>query len=228
MAANKRTRVSEIWFRYRHWVLLLILGIGFWVPWQRGAGEHLGNTWLLLAGALARTQILHITASITAVMSTAIFFALLAALLRTWAAASPWTWDAQTTPAGDQNVEHRSYRYARNMRYAGLWLHTLALSILMPPGGALFAVIGVTVWAVTLLRLEEQRFFQQRGPGGGLRTRWGSAFLSQLYFWGACLTYVAFGDRYNTTFLEQGVLISFGTAILIQGLRTSNRPPAAE
>ncbi len=79
--------VPETIFRFRRWVLFLILVIGFWAPFERMGGAHPGSTWLFLAGLLARYRVLPIAYSSIAVMGAAILLTLLAALLRTWGTA---------------------------------------------------------------------------------------------------------------------------------------------
>jgi len=202
-------KISKILFRLRYWLLALIAALGLWSPWERTGGAHPGTTWLFLAGALARYRALPIAYSSTAVMGAAILLALLAAMLRTWAASSPGQGTKQ------------------NVQYLGLWLHVLALSILMPPSGALFAVLAVTGLIAVLL------WTATRGISGanaetaaavdGERFRWGRAILGEIYFWGVAITYMVFASRYNVTVMEQGVLISMGVAVIVQGLL--HRPP---
>ena len=55
------------------------------------------------------------------------------------------------------------YRYVRNPLYLGMWLLTLALAILMPPGGALFVVAAVTILIIVLVRAEEHKLTVERG-----------------------------------------------------------------
>ncbi len=131
------------------------------------------------------------------------------------------------------------YRYLRNPLYAGTWLHTLALSILMPPGGALFAVVAVAGVNAVKVRAEERHLRAERGeayaayarrvprffsslaprvPAGGVRPRWMDAFFGEIYYWGVFITYIAFASRYNVTILEQGILISLGVAIVMRGV----------
>ena len=211
-------KISAVLFRVRYWLLAPIAVLGFWSPWERVGGAHPGTTWLFLAGALARYRVLPIAYSSTAVMGLAILLAILAAMLRTWVAA----WQER------DSTRDAPYLGIYLGLYLGLWLNMLALAILMPPGGALFAVVAVTAGIAVLVRAEKLGFSETRAEprsvAGRERPRWGQALLREIYFWGVAITYIAFASRYNVTVLEQGVLISVGAAVVVQGLL--HRPPA--
>jgi protein-S-isoprenylcysteine O-methyltransferase Ste14 len=233
-------RVSEFSFRFRRWLLLLIFTIGFWAPWERIGGARPGTTWLFLAGLLARYSRLSMGDASIAVMGAAILCALLAAMLRTWGAAylGPVV-VGDTALHGQRLVADGPYRYVRNPLYVGTWLHALALAVLMPPGGALFAVVAVAALNTAKVRAEERhlqaangeayavyarrvpRFFcarMPRLPAGEDTAHWRAGFLNEIYMWGVVVTYVAFAGRYNVTILEQGVLISLGVSLLVRGI----------
>ena len=225
-------------FRFRSWVLTLLVVIGFWAPWERAGGTHPGTAWLFLAGALARSGILSIGNASIAVMAVAILLALLAALLRTWAAAYLGRGVVQGRALyGKRMIADGPYRFLRNPLYLGLGMNVLALSILMPPGGALFAIFAVALLNIALIHAEERHLGVERGeayaayrkavprlvpaltprvPGGEIKPNWVSGFLGEIYFWGVAITYFAFASRYNATILEQGVLISLGIGVLVQ------------
>ena len=233
-------KFSEIMFRFRRWVLVSISLLGFWAPLDRMDGAHPGSTWLFLAGALARARILPIAYASLAVMAAAILLAVLAALLRTWGTAYLGRGVVRdSTLHAERVVADGPYRYVRNPLYLGLWLHTLALSILMPPGGALFAVVAIALVIVVLVHAEEQRLaaeggaayaaYRRRVPrfffaltphaaASAVQPNWGQGFLSEIFYWGVCVTYIAFASRYNVTVLEQGVLISLGISIMVRGM----------
>ncbi len=227
-------------FRFRRAMLFLIFALGFWAPWERLAGNRPGTTWLFLAGVLARYGLLPIAYASIAVMGAAIVAALLGAILRTWAAAYLGTgvvWSSELH--GERIVASGPYRYFRNPLYAGLWLNTLAVAILMPPGGAIFAVVAVAALSLALTGAEERRLRVEGGEAyaeyarrvprffPALRPRiakrndkphWRSGFLGEFYFWGVAVTYIAFGNRYNATILEQGILISLGLSIVLRAV----------
>lgn len=217
-------RISPTIFRYRYGILIAILALGFWAPLDRRGGAHPGTAWLFLSGLLVRAHVLPIAAASLAVMSAAILLLLLAALLRTWAAA--YRSAGAMAPAGPY----------RHPLYLGLWFHTLALALLMPPGGALFTVIFIALLLAFLARTAETPAALATGaafpadlprlPASGVQAHWGRGFLSEIYMWGVAATFITFAGRYNATLLEQGILISLGLAIVVQGfLQPASHPP---
>jgi len=183
---------------------------------------------------------LSIGSASIAVMGAAIFCALLAALLRTWGTAYLGRGVVKDSALhGERVVADGPYRYVRNPLYIGTWLNVVALAVLMPPGGALFAVVLVAALNGAKARAEERLLAMQNGeaylayarrvprffcaiaarvPAGAARPRWADALLGEIYPWGVVITYAIFANRYNTTILEQGVLISFGIAMLVEGI----------
>lgn len=231
--------IYQFLFRFRRWALIVIFFIGFWAPFDRIGGARPGSTWLFLSGLLADCHLLPIAYSSIAVMAVAIVLAVISASLRTWATAYLGTSVMRDSELhGERIVADGPYRYVRNPLYVGLWLHTLALAILMPPGGAIFAVVAISVLIAAIVHAEERHLTAERGaayaeyrrrvrrflcairprvPAGDGQANWGNGFLAEIYMWGAVVTYVAFASRYNVTILEQGILISLGISIVLRG-----------
>ncbi len=232
------TKISQAFFRYRDGLLVTILLLGFWAPLDRMGGQHVSSTWLVLAGLLAQHHLLPIEEASIAVVVLATLLALAAAVLRTWAAAylgSGVVKDAALH--GEQIVADGPYRYLRNPLYLGTELHVLALTILMPPGGAVFALVAISLRFAVLIHAEEQYLTAEKGeayrayqhqvpsifprlfprdPAGGQSPHWGQAVLGEIYMWGVALTYAALGYRYNAMLLTQGVLICFGVSLVVR------------
>ncbi len=242
-------KLSQFLFRYRGLALIVIFVGGFWAPLDRLRGAHPASTWLCLSGAVAGLGIVSMATSTLLVMGVAILFALMAAMLRTWAVAymgSPVVQDsvlhAERMPADGP------YRYLRNQLYVGhveLLLYAMAVVILMPPGGALFVMLAVTILIVALVHAAESNLAAHHGeahtqylravPGffpaisprvasGHARARWVQAFLEEIHVWGVVVTYIVFANRYNVTILIQGVLISLGISIILRALLTPSAP----
>jgi len=233
-------KISQVLFRLRLVWIVLIVALGFWAPLDRMGGQHVSSTWLVLAGLLARHHLLPIEEASIAVVALATLLALKAASLRTWAAAylgSGVVMDAALH--GERIVAAGPYRYVRNPLYLGDELHILALTILMPPGGAAFAVLASIALFAVLIHAEERHLLAEQGEvyraymrqvprivprlfpriaAGGQSPHWGQALLGEMYMWGVALTYAALGYRYNAMLLTQGVLIFFGISLLVRAL----------
>ena len=227
-------------FRWRGAIFFLIFFVGFWAPWERLGGHPPGTTWLFLAGAISSAGLLPIASASIAVIAAAIFCALLAAILRTWATAYLGRSVMQGRALRAEHiVADGPFRCVRNPLYLGLWIHSLALAILMPPGGALFAVFAIAATILLLVRTEERFLSAQAGdahlayirrvprflpsplpriPAGGVHPHWADAVAGEIYMWGVVLGYAVFAHRYNVTVLEQCVLISLGVGVILRGL----------
>ena len=218
----------------------MIFFVAFWAPWERLGGAHPGSTWLWLAGTLAAMGFLPIATSTIAVIAVATLALLLAALVRTWAAAYLGSDVVQDKDLRSERVvADGPYRYVRNPLYLGTWLLTAALSILLPPGGALFALVTVTLLILAWVLAEERKLTIERGdvytaylkkvprffpailpriPAGVAQPHWLQGFLGEIHLWGMTITYLIFAHRYNVTILEQGVLISVGITFLVRAI----------
>ena len=134
-------------------------------------------------------------------------------------------------------IEDGPYRHLRNPLYVGTFLHVLALGLLMSSSGAIFTIVTIGIMQVRLILGEEAFLTRQLGapylayvakvprllpaivpriPAAGCEPRWGQAFLGEAYFWGVALSLAFLGWAYVTPRLIQGVIISFGVALLIR------------
>jgi protein-S-isoprenylcysteine O-methyltransferase Ste14 len=233
-------KIAQSLFRYRVLVAISIVVLGFWEPFERMGGRHPASTWLVLSGWLAQTGILTMLQASETITALAILLAVAAAAMRTWGTAYLGGGVMLDSALhGECVVADGPYRYLRNPLYLGSLLNTLALCILMPPGGAVFVVVLMFVRYALHIRTEEQHLLTQQGAAyrayqalvprwiprlrtqvsaSGIRARWGQAFVAEIYVWGMALTYAALAWRYNTTLLLQGVLISFGLSLVLRTL----------
>jgi protein-S-isoprenylcysteine O-methyltransferase Ste14 len=132
-----------------------------------------------------------------------------------------------------------SYRRTRNPLYLGTILHTIGLSILMPPSGAVFCIVGV--WLLQIrLALAEEPFLETRFgaayaeyrkavprflpaptpqvPAAGSHARWLQGIVGEIYMLGVVVTFVVFGWSFNATTMTRGVLISLGAWLIVKAL----------
>ena len=142
-------KLADFLFRFRRMALIAVFAVAFWAPWERMGGAHPGSTWLWLAGTLQTMGFFPIATSTVVVTAIATLALLLAALVRTWASAYLGFYVVYDRDLHSERVvADGPYRYVRNPLYIGTWLLTAGISILMPPGGALFALVAVTLLIV--------------------------------------------------------------------------------
>jgi protein-S-isoprenylcysteine O-methyltransferase Ste14 len=186
-------KATRIEFRNRFWIIMAIYVLGFVAPWDfvlhlDGAGPNgAGNAhvWGLLAVLLSQGGAMSIAAAFNLLLAVAIACALAGAWLRTWGSAYLGA-DVMrdTSMRSDGVVADGPYRYVRNPLYLGSWLNLLALALLMPASGAVFAIAMLIAFHLRLIFSEEAflraKFFPRCGrrsrlrePGrAGDRRRW--------------------------------------------------------
>ncbi len=235
-------------FRLRFVLHVLIYGLGMFAPWDRivPAASSL-STWLVLAAAMARQQWMSFTAATVAALVVATVLACAAAALRTWAAA--WMGYGVVSSGEMQAktlVAEGPYRRMRHPLYVGILLHTLALAVLMPPAGAVFAIGATALLDAGLMRSEDGYLRGRLGaayeayrdevpavlPRMRARARvggqpaWSSAAFSEVYFWAVAASFIALGWRYNAFLLQRCVLVSFGVGLVVRALLPKETPAA--
>jgi protein-S-isoprenylcysteine O-methyltransferase Ste14 len=231
-------KASALEFRFRFLIHGIIYVIGFTAPWNYALHYDTIRTWQLLASTVARRGWLSFSEATIAVLVVGIFFATLAALLRTWAAAYLGASVVQAGGLhGDAVVVAGPYRYLRNPLYVGIFLHTLALSLLMPPSGAVFCIVAVGVFQLRLIGAEEDFLTKKQGesylayrakvpsllpglsakvPDSSVGPRWMQAVAGEIYLWGVAASFAVLGWRYNGQLVMQGVLVSLGVSLIVR------------
>ena len=234
-------KASSFEYRFRFILHAIIYILGFWSPWLYwGNALNLTDksTWLVLSSDLARTGWLGFGESTIAVLVLALILTGLGAWLRTWGTAYVSTGIVQSrTMHGNTMLADGPYRRTRNPLYLGTLLHTIGISILMPPSGAIFAV--ALLWALQIrLALAEEPFltaqFGQpyldyiarvprfipaltpRVPAAGATPHWVQAVLGELYFTCAFLVLAILGWSFNAHPMQQGILISLGVWLVVR------------
>ena len=225
-------------FRYRTYILTVIVVLGFWSPWDQWFGWPATRVWLIVPQQLARLGLMSLQNATIALTIVAVACAVAAALLRTWATAYL---DAAVVHdkrmRADQIVADGPFRYVRNPLYRGTLFHVLALSLLMSPSGAIFVIVAVQLFHVILVAEEERLMLAQRGehyaeylkavprwipswraklPSSGARPRWGQAILGEIYVCAVAVIYAALAWRYNAQLLERGILIAYGARMVLR------------
>jgi hypothetical protein len=140
---------------------------------------------------------------------------------------------------GEAMLADGPYRRTRNPLYLGTLLHTIGISIVMPPSGAVFAIALLWVLQVRLALAEEPFLASRFGqtylnykaivprflpsltplvPAAGQQPHWVQSVLGELYFLGAFLVLAVLGWNFNAQPIRQGLLISLGVWLIVRAM----------
>lgn len=233
-------KATALEYRLRFLIHAIIYLLGFSAPWDYLLHWDSIRTWQFLAAWPARSGFIGFSEATIAVLVLGVLCTLCAAMLRTWAAAYLGASAAQPTVQstamhGSAVIAAGPFRYLRNPLYLGTFIHALALALLMPPSGAIFAILAIGLFQLRLIAREEPFLatnigdpyrlycakvprllpsFRPRVPASTLRPHWPTAFLGEVYFWGAAISFAALGWRYNALLITQGIIISIGVSLI--------------
>jgi protein-S-isoprenylcysteine O-methyltransferase Ste14 len=223
-------------FRFRFLIHAIIYALGFTTPWNHWLHLDTIRTWQWIAAWPSRSGWLSFQSATIAVLIVGILCALIAAWLRTWAAAyltSSIIKDGAMH--GDDVVAAGPYRFLRNPLYVGIFIHTFALALLMPPSGALLSIVLIGLFELRLIAGEEAFLTAKLGepylaycakvpalfpaltprvPASSVQPQWPQAFLGELYMWGVAISFATLGWRYNSFLIIQGVVVSLGLSLI--------------
>lgn len=234
-------RASAWEFRWRLGIMAAIISLGFWAPWidAWGVGGRISLLeWLALE--LSRSGLVRFTGATVAVILLASAIAAKAAILRVWGTAylGAGVVNNAAMKAGAV-VADGPYRYVRNPLYLGTWGMIAALSFAMPPTGALFTMVLLTVFLLRLILGEESFLAGQSGEGYALYKRavprlyprlrgrlpssghpahWARAILAETNGIGVFLIFAVLSWRYDNRLMLRAILINFGLSLVIRAL----------
>ena len=237
-------------YRLRVPIVLLIILVGYIPFWESWLGLTSKSTWLTLSALFARQGWLGFQAATTALLLVGVLCTGLAAWLRVWASAYLGA-GVVSSPSmlAEVLVTSGPYRRTRNPLYLGMLLHTIGLSILMPPAGAILAIALVWILELRLAVADESflhgrfgvayenyakqvpQFLPSPKPavaGIGQAPHWMQAFAGEIYMVGVVLTMLAFGWDFNAQPLIRGILISLGVALVLQAFLPRPNPQTAD
>lgn len=240
-------RATALEFKFRLWISLAIIGLGFAAPWIEWLhwGDRATHTWGWLAWKLSNLGISSI-AGFEIVTALAIAAAAIAAALRVWGTAYLGTatvFNAEMK-AGAENksgevLADGPYRYVRNPLYLGSFLSIVALAILMPPSGAAVSLLLLAIFLLRLILAEEAFLIPRLGQpyaayckavprllpslrphvsSGGQTPNWGRALLGEVFPLGVLVSFTALSWQYNADLLIRAMLISFGISLVVRAL----------
>lgn len=239
-------KASAIEFKLRMLIMVAIIVVGFWSPWLALPGTTIvgwgARTPLLewLALEVSRAGLLTFT---TAAPISIVLGAVLAALgvvFRLWGAAylNYGTIHHPEMQAGAV-VAGGPYRYVRNPLYIGSWFTIAAICFLMPPTGALFTIVLLTLFLLRLI-LAEENFLQAaigepyreyagavprlfpllrtNLPAAHQHTHWLLALLTELNPIGVFVTLGILSWSYDHLLMLKAIVVSFGISLVIRAL----------
>ena len=238
---------TAVEFRLRMLINAAIIALGFWAPWidAWGMGSRISlMEWLALEMHHAGPMSFAVAAAIVIIAATSI--AGLAALLRIWGSAylGPGTVIHPEMRAGAV-VAEGPYRFVRNPLYLGLWCMVAAMTFLMPPTGALVAILLVTTFLLRLILAEEaflldrigepyQAYlgavprlvprFQVAPQAAGAQPDWTRSILSELTPIGVFVTLAFLSWTYDQRLMIRTILISFGISLVMRALMMDRGP----
>jgi protein-S-isoprenylcysteine O-methyltransferase Ste14 len=197
-------QATDFEFRQRLW---FIFGI-FWLAFLLYPIDHVN-----VSAALARLIAshvpgagAHVDAMIRGIFLLGAVVAILAALIRTWAAAylrSSVVHDISLH--SDRLVADGPYRHLRNPLYLGSILLSIAVGTLASRLGFLVLVAGMFIFIMRLILREEATLLRSQGesyrryyaavprlipslrprvPSGGAKPNWADGFSGELFMWG--------------------------------------------
>jgi protein-S-isoprenylcysteine O-methyltransferase Ste14 len=246
-------RASAIEFRLRMLINFIIIFIGFLAPWLgngsalAGLGPHVALLeWLALR--MSRSGLTSFTHAVPVVIAVAALCAAVGAVLRVWGTASlgSGTVHSLEMRAGAV-VASGPYRYVRNPLYMGVWFMVAALAFLMPPSGALFAMVLISLFHLRLILGEEAFLARQIGEpylaykravprlvprlrgapaAAGEKPQWLRALLTELTPIGVFVALTFFSWSYNNRLMVRVILIGFGLSLVMRALLMGKRSEA--
>jgi protein-S-isoprenylcysteine O-methyltransferase Ste14 len=225
-------------FRFRFLILAVIYVLGFVAPWNYWLHLDSIRTWQLLAAWPARSGWISFSTATIIVLLLGIVWALKGAFLRTWGTAYLGPSIVQDSALhGEGVIAAGPYRFVRNPLYLGTLLHTFALALLMPPSGAIFCILAISIFQLRLIAAEESFLTAKLGepylaycakvprllpaltprvPVSTMQPKWPTAFLGEIYMWGVVVTFAILGWRYNSILLIKGILVSLGISLIVR------------
>jgi protein-S-isoprenylcysteine O-methyltransferase Ste14 len=240
-------RASAIEFRLRMAINVAIVLLGFWSPWTDawGIGRRLTLLeWLPLE--LSRLGVLSFSAAATTVIVAGALVAALGAFLRVWGSAclGPGT-VLHTRMLAASVVADGPYRYVRNPLYLGLWCTIAAVSLLMPPTGALCTMALLTFFLVRLTLGEEAFLAERLGepyqaylrsvprfyprlrtalPRGAGSPHWFRALQAELAPIGVFVALAFFSWSYDSRQIGKTIVIAFGASLVARAVLPAIQP----
>ncbi len=234
-------RASAIEFRLRMVIQIVIILLGFWAPWLGAwnlGGRIATLEWLALE--ISHLGIVSFTVATPIVIVLGALVAAIGAALRVWGAAYlGYTVVHHGQMQGGAVMAAGPFRYMRNPLYLGGWFMMIAVSLLMPPSGALFTVVLMAIHFLRLILGEEAFLAAQLGepyaeyrrqvprlvprllprmPAAVAQPHWLAAVLAEISAIGIFITMAFLSWTYNNLLMIKAILIFFGISLVVRGV----------
>jgi protein-S-isoprenylcysteine O-methyltransferase Ste14 len=235
-------KATQFEFRFRIAIGFLLYVLGFWAPWVRylGGPGRVSTTWLELSGGLASLHWLSLANATILITVVALLCAIKGTTFRVWGTAYLGTAVVHDKSMhGSEVVAAGPYRYVRNPLYMGTFIFSIAISILMPPTGAIFFLAAQAIFYYRLILGEEAYLAAQQGeaylaykqkvprlwrslrarvPASPVKPQWLTSLLAESYYvsFTACFAILAW--RYNAYLLIKCVIVCFGASLVIRAI----------
>lgn len=234
-------RATAIEFRLRMAIMAVVITLGFWSPWIEtwGLGKRISLLeWLALE--LSRLGLVPFSVATPLVIVVAALVAAAGAVMRVWGTAwlGPGTVNNLRMIAGTVLADG-PYRHVRNPLYIGSWFMVAAMAFLMPPTGALFVMVLLTVFLLRLILGEEAFLARQLGepyqaylqavprliprlrttlPPTGRSPHWLHALLAEINPIGVFLIFAVLSWCYDHWLMVRAIIISFGISLVVRAV----------
>ena len=237
-------KASAIEFRFRMVIQIVIVILGFWAPWLGAfdpARRIAALEWLALE--ISRLGLVSFTVATPIVIILGALAAAIGAASRVCGAAY-LGYDVvhHGRMQGGKMMAAGPYRYVRNPLYLGGWFLMIAISLLMPPSGALFTMVLMTIHFLRLILGEEAFLAAQLGepyaeylravprlvprlrsglPASAAQPQWLAAVLAEVTAIGIFVALAFLSWTYNNELMIKAILISFGISLVVRGFARS-------
>jgi protein-S-isoprenylcysteine O-methyltransferase Ste14 len=244
-------KLGAIMFRLRMWVQVVIVILGFWAPWigTFDLGRRISTLeWLALE--ISRSGLVRFTYVTPIVIVAGALVAAMGAVFRVWGAAYlGYTTVHHAEMQANTLMAAGPYRYVRNPLYLGGWFMILAVSLLMPPTGALFVIVLESYFLLRTIFSEEAFLSAQLGepykeylravprllprlrsglPAAAAMPRWGIALLTELNAIGIFFTLAILSWTYDNLLMIKVVVVVFGISLIVKALMPTRGNAATE